>query len=336
MQKIKPKINAWIIKRYNFLMKNRLVNLNNKVSRRIREMFFHNICYECEACFGEKNPFRKFYVIRCPQSTLGFFGLYNYVVSHIKKAEEMGYEPIADWKYYPNSSVTTKYTFAKENAWDLYFEPMLDISLDEVYQSKYVWMSSGESKASLGEVRQEEELLKSKIIIEKYMRPSKRVKERFLKRYSEFGMDTEKIMGILCRGTDFTASKPQYHTICPSASQMIDIIEEKMKEWGYYEHIFVATEDKNILSSLKQQYGDRLLVNQQTMIEYTGSKWLNEWYVSSGAEKCSNITLEYFVSILLLSECDALIAPLVGGTLGAMRIKGKYEKIYLTELGMYS
>lgn len=316
-------------------MRNPLVNLDNKVIRRIRAMFFHNICYECEACFGRKNPLRKFYVIRCPQSTLGFFGLYNYVVSHIKKAEEMGYEPIADWKYYPNSSVTTKDIFAKENAWNLYFEPMLDVSIDEVYQSKCVFMSSGESYASLGEVRQEEELLKSKIIIEKYMRPSKRVKERFSKRYLEFGMDSEKILGILCRGTDFTASKPQYHTICPSATQTIDIIEEKMKEWGYYEHIFVATEDKNILSSLKQHYGDRLLVNQQTMIEYTGSKWLNEWYARTDAEKCSNITLEYFVSILLLSECEALIAPLVGGTLGAMRIKGKYDKVYITQLGSY-
>ena len=298
-------------------------------------MFFHNICFECEACFGKKNPSRKFYVIRCPQSTLGFFGLYNYVVSHIKKAEEMGYEPIADWKYYPNSSVTKKDTFAKENAWDLYFEPMLDVSIDEVYKSKYVWMSSGESNASLGEARQEEELLKSKAVIEKYMRPGKKVKERFQKRYAEFKMDTEKILGILCRGTDFTASKPQYHTICPSAAQMIDIIEEKMEEWGYYEHIFVATEDKNILSSLKNHYGDRLLVNQQTMIDYTGSKWLNEWYAQTDAEKCSNITLEYFVSILLLSECDALIAPLVGGTLGAMRIKGNYDKVYITQLGSY-
>ena len=71
------------------------------------------------------------------------------------------------------------------------------------------------------------------------------------------------------------------------------------------------------------------------MLDYTGSKWLNEWYAQTDAEKCSNITLEYFVSILLLSECDALIAPLVGGTLGAMRIKGKYDKVYITQLGSY-
>ena len=335
MHRVMPQVHAFIIKLYNGLMKTRLININNRVIRRIRAMFYHNICYGCAATFGKKNPTRKFYVIRCPQSTLGFFGLYNYVIYHIKKAEEMGMEPIADWKYYPNSSVISDRTFAKENAWDYYFEPMLDVSLDEVYQSKNVWMSSGEFNGSLGEAYDEEELLKSKKIVDKYMRPCKSVQEKFNSRYAEFGMDSEKILGILCRGTDFAASKPQHHAICPSAEQMIDIIEKKMKEWGNYEHIFVATEDKTILSVLKKNYGDRLLVNQKTMIDYEGSKWLNEWYSHTDAELCSNITLEYFVSILLLSDCDALIAPLVGGTLGAMRIKGKYDKVYITQLGNY-
>ena len=100
------KINALVVTLYNKLMKTRLINIDNKVVRRIRAAFFHTICFGCEASFGSKNPTRKFYVIRCPQSTLGFFGLYNYVVSHIKIAETMGREPIADWKYYPNSAIT--------------------------------------------------------------------------------------------------------------------------------------------------------------------------------------------------------------------------------------
>lgn len=330
------KINALVVTLYNYLMKTRLININNKVVRRIRAAFLHTICFGCEASFGSKNPTRKFYVIRCPQSTLGFFGLYNYVVSHIKIAETMGREPIADWKYYPNSAITDEKRFAKDNAWDYFFEPMIDISLDEVYQSKNVWMSSGESNSSLGEAFDEEALLESREIINKYMRPSKSVMERYERRYLEFGMDSEKILGVLCRGTDFAATKPQFHAICPDAEQTIDFIEKMMKEWGYYEHIFVATEDKNILNALKMKYGSRLLVNQTTMIDYSGDKWLNECYANIDAEKCMNISLEYFVSVILLSKCDALIAPLVGGTLGAMRMKGKYEKIYLTKLGQYN
>lgn len=336
MCEIKSYVNAWIIKGYNRLMKTHFININNKVIRRVRAMFYHNICYECKAHFGTKNQIRNFYVIRCPHATLGFFGLYNYVIYHIKKAEERGLEPIVDWQYYPNNSVTNDKHFAKENAWDYYFERMSDVSLNEVYQSKNVWMSSGEYNGSLGEAFEEEELIKSKKIIDKYMKPAQIVQWAFNKRYSEFGMDCEKILGVLCRGTDFFASKPKYHSICPDAEQMIDIIERKMQEWGYYEHIFIATEDKNILSKFKEHYGDRLLINQHTMIDYSGKNWLNELYASIDSESRQRITLEYFVSILLLSECDALIAPLVGGTLGAMRIKGKYDKLYLTELGQYS
>jgi hypothetical protein len=44
---------------------------------------------------------------------------------------------------------------------------------------------------------------------------------------------------------------------------------------------------------------------------------------------------EYLASIYLLAKCDDLIAPNVGGTLGALRIKGVYEYSYIFQLGTY-
>ena len=43
----------------------------------------------------------------------------------------------------------------------------------------------------------------------------------------------------------------------------------------------------------------------------------------------------YLISTYILAMCDALIAPPVGGTLGAVRIKGKYEHMYIFRLGLY-
>ncbi|MCI8966550.1 MAG: hypothetical protein HFH75_03035 [Lachnospiraceae bacterium] len=44
---------------------------------------------------------------------------------------------------------------------------------------------------------------------------------------------------------------------------------------------------------------------------------------------------EYLREIYLLARCDALIAPVIGGTLGAVRIKGGFEKQYFFKLGQY-
>lgn len=65
-------INAIIIVLYNFFISRKFINKNNVFCRRIRQMLFHNICYECCASFGRKNRDRLFYVIRCPKDDLGF------------------------------------------------------------------------------------------------------------------------------------------------------------------------------------------------------------------------------------------------------------------------
>ena len=44
---------------------------------------------------------------------------------------------------------------------------------------------------------------------------------------------------------------------------------------------------------------------------------------------------EYLREIYLLAECDALIASVIGGTLGAARIKGGFDKQYFFNLGYF-
>lgn len=47
--------------------------------------------------------------------------------------------------------------------------------------------------------------------------------------------------------------------------------------------------------------------------------------------------LEYLANIYLLTKCDSIITPIVGGGLGAIRINGnKYHHKYIFDLGEYS
>lgn len=330
------RINGILIIIYNFLIARKLINRKNKVCRRLRKMLFHNICYECKATFGRKNPDKVIYIIRCSNEKIGFFGLYNHVVFQLKKAEELGAYPVVDWQHYPNSGILEDCFVGKENAWEYYFEQTSKISLREAYCSKNVIMSTGEVMGSLEEVWQEEKLLHSQEIIRKYIKLSKVCQRLIENKYEELEMGHNKVCGVLCRGTDFVMAKPKGHTVCPSVEETIDKIEEMQHQWGMFDKIFLATEDENIFKRMQEYFGNRLIFCQEHRVTDSSGKWLNELYDSDDYQKVKKAMMkEYLASIYLLARCDALIAPVVGGTLGAMRIKGKYEKLFLFQLGIY-
>lgn len=333
------KMNAILIKIYNFLIARRLVNRNNKICRRIRAVLYHNICHECTASFGKQNPGRRFYVIRSPKSDLGFFGLYNYVVDELKKAERINAEPVVDWQYYPNDYLLEDVYVGKVNAWEYFFLPMSGISLAEVYHSKNVIMSSGVNLGGgFSEVRDAEELLESSRLIAKYIQLNEKTKNLCEQEYQRLGMGRCRTLGVKCRGTDFRETRPHKHAICPDVKTTVDIISEKCKEWGEFDKIFLATEDEIMFEQMKEIYSDKLLYNQTERFKTANGQWLNKTFDQSGRGRTYKYErmLEYFISVYLLSKCNALIAPMVGATLGAMRIRGsKYEQCYLIRLGSY-
>lgn len=330
-------INGVVIKIYNWLISTHIINRNNKICRRVRAAFFHNICHECKASFGDRNQDRVFYVIRCPNEMLGLFGLFNYVIYHLKKAELLNAEPVVDMQYYPNYCISEDDMVGKINCWEFFWKQVTpDVTLEEVYHSKNVIMGGGEYEGSLDEVYYPDELFRTNQLIKKYIHLNDATEQYINTMYKELQMCNARVLGVLGRGTDFAESKPSYHSICANVDQIISKIEEKESEWGNFDLIFLATEDKKILLRLKQKYGDRLIYNQKDFIDKVDGQWLNKLYDNTEyqgkkKEKC----LEYLGAIYLLARCDALIASVVGGTLGAMRLKGHYDNCYLFNLGTY-
>ncbi len=328
-------LNAVIIRIYNFVISLRIVNWDVWFFRKVRVWLHSHICWECCACFGKNNPDKTFYVIRCPKNDLGFFGFYNFVIFHMKIAEELGAISMIDLKYYPNDYIMEDRDIGRKNCWEFYFNQVENIGIDDVYRSKNVIMGSGSYIPSLSEVHDTKELMRSHILIEKYIKPTNLIQELYRKRRADLGMEGKRILGVKCRGTDFLQTKPSKHSIVPDAEHTILVIREKEIEWGKYDFIFVATEDKCLYQSLKMEFGERMISNDEKVIGDVGGKWLNELFRDKMKGTKRDRMTEYLISILLLASCDALIAPVVGGTLGAMRIKGQYEHIYLFDLGTY-
>ena len=333
--RLKCIIIGMINKIYNRIISTRLINKNNKVCRRIRAAFLHNICFSCTAEFGPLNPDKTFYVIRCSHDETGLFGLYNNVVAQMKKADELHAIPIVDWQFYPNGYISEDDEVGRVNVWELYFEQPIDYSLKDIYKSKNVVMSSGEIVSTLGDIRNSQELSKDHEEIEKHIRLNDSTKDKLKRESLRVGIGKYSVLGLKLRGTDFTATKPQYHAIMPTNLDAIKIVEKCEHDWQvgdrHFDRIYLATEDRGILMSMKEHFGDKLIYTEGEHFSNTGNKWMNEVIDEKRSEKHYKYKrmLEYLISVYVLSECDALIAPPIGGTLGAMSIKGKYKDLYI-------
>lgn len=329
-----------LVKGYNRLLRLDCLNRNHRFCRRLRAVLIHNICREMTVSFGKKNPDKLFYVIRDPKGEHGLFALYNFVMFHLKIAEKRKAVPIVDVQYYPLEGLIEDHKIGRENAWEYFFEQVSPYSLDEVYQSQNVIMAAGIDSASLSMVYDEEALQKERILSAKYIRIRPEILSVCESQFHELGLESQKVLGVICRGTDFVSAKPQGHSIVPTAQETIRVIEEKSREWGGFDAIYLATEDKNIYEVMADHYGRKLISYQKIRLDQTDGS-----YLCSQIEKIAlqnrqksfkkELMTEYLISIWLLSKCDALVAPVIGSTLGVLCIGEGFEHCHLIQLGNY-
>ena len=100
---------------------------------------------------------------------------------------------------------------------------------------------------------------------------------------------------------------------------------------GEFDKFFIATEDANILNEMEGYLGDKLIYIQEKRFESVQGRWLSQVYddKKNCGKKYSDM-LAYLSSIYILASCDALVAPVIGATQGAMRIKGTYENCFFS------
>lgn len=262
---------------------------------------------------------------------MGLFAIINFVVWHLKRAEELNMEPVIDWQYYPNKYFTEDDTAGRLNPWSILFNQPSGVELEELYHSKNVHMGSGTwVPDALKEVDDEEALLESHRIYTKYIKLSERLKAKVKLESERIGFGDKRVLGVKIRGTDFVTSAPSDHSKVANVDNTVEIIGLKEEEWGAFDCIYLATEDQAILSRMKEIYKDRLYYTDSLTFEQSMMKdgWLGDFYEKSGIDKMAEME-NYLVTTYLLSLTDSLIAPVVGGTLGAMRIHGIYSNLCL-------
>ena len=149
----------------------------------------------------------------------------------------------------------------------------------------------------------------------------------------------QKVLGVLLRGTDYTACKPKGHPVQPEIDDVIRIIKEKVDKLGC-DKIYLATEDSKIERQINEHFPGKVLINQRVYYDNEFEQGNYNWIKDVHFDRANDDYLkglEYLSSLIIISKCDALVAGNCGGTQMAVFLNNhRYEEKYIFDLGLYS
>lgn len=287
---------------------------------------------------GNENPDKIFYVIRRNAPNAGLFSFVITNMGWIRYALDRGYIPVIDMQYYYNTYLT-KDQVRHVNAWEYYFQQPCGYSLQDISASKNVIISSLNAAKDNPDPRDQNEMRDWISLAHTVLRFQPEVHEE-VKRQKELLMGGERVLGVLCRGTDYSELKPKGHPVQPVAENVIEKAREMMQKQNCTK-LFLATEDEAVYQKFYRAFPEQLLTYSDRITD-TGGKYINE-YVDHLLEQRQDQSaqkyrrgLNYAITIGLLSSCCSLVAGQVSGTTGAILLADHYEDVYLFDLGNYS
>lgn len=148
----------------------------------------------------------------------------------------------------------------------------------------------------------------------------------------------DNILGVICRGTDYTLSKPKNHPRQPEIDDVIYKVRKYIKKYKY-EYIYLATESKSIENRFREAFPKKILTNKRSYydkaMEKNGSKWITEVHFDRKNDEYLK-GIEYLSSLYILSRCKALIGGNCTGTRIAIFLNDRtYEHLYVFDRGLY-
>ncbi len=137
-----------------------------------------------------------------------------------------------------------------------------------------------------------------------------------MEEYAEAVFRGRKVLGVLARGTDYVTSKQGPESVHARAKDMVPLIREWIEKDGY-EKIFLATEDSDILNTMREEFPGMVLAvaqerhsvsdlrRQKAKMIYELEKKLHSGQDYEAA--LEDTTVNYFYALYMLSRSDAFM-----------------------------
>ena len=280
-----------------------------------------------------------YYIIRRLNTSVGLFSNYIVFAGQIKYALQNGWIPVIDMKNYPNNYLDPV-LLGKVNSWEYYFcQPIGGITLEEAYNSDNVILSSDTvpdfPNASMSFYNNENNILDNWRAIVKLglLRLQPIIQEEISIIYNRLFSKNDKILGVYMRGTDYINLKPAYHPIPPSVELVFDTIEAVRNKWNYNK-IFLSAEDYDTVVRFKEKFGNICVTTNRQYINYDGKTNLPKYH-SNRPNDFFLSGKEYLTDLVIMSNCNSLIAARCSGSVGVMMMSGGFENQLVFDLGNY-
>ncbi len=301
--------------------------------------------------FGDKNPDKTFFVLRpyyymeqnefmTSASNLLFHYYRN--LQHLSYAIQNGWIPVVDWQNYGPFAHGEDYPInGTTNCWEYFWNQPSEYTLEEVYQSKNVILSSRNS-VDYG-------LMPSNAITPPFKNYAQGLAELcpkydslitlndFTKEYIDrqqaqlFSSD-ERVLGISVRGVSYGIKNLANHPKQPKIEALMKRIDKVLEEWKI-DKIYFACELDTLVQIMKDKYGEKLVSLPRLRYNVQPTAEDNPLYVP-GQRYQTN--LDYLTEMVLLSRCTCLMGGMSSGLRAAIIWNaGVYEQIDIFDNGMY-
>lgn len=223
------------------------------------------------------------------------------------------------------------------NAWEFFFKNKYSINVKDLRQYRKVIISDGTPKLTTlsdsmtffenhSGIRNEWSILANEWLL-----LSEELKTYFQKKKEEYFSDQDRVLGILCRGTDYTVVKPKNHPVQPMPEEILEKAQKVISDYNINK-VFVATESPDTLAFFKNHLDIPVITFQSDYVEYHG-KLLADDIEKMGNKKA--VGIQYMANVLMLSQCNCFIAGRTSGTVVAALLQTNYEYEYYWDLGVY-
>lgn len=275
--------------------------------------------------FGQKNPSKIFYVIWLDHRGSGFFSNFSSVLCHLKIAKENSLIPVIDFQNFPTLYNEKSKINQTANSWEYYFTPVSQSTLQEVYQSKHVFFSSGLYPRGMSYSITENPGLYQ--IFQKNISLQPDVK-------AKIASFTGKINFNQALGIHFRGQEQKYatgHSFPPTEAQMFRYTDAIMAKY-HLNKIFLVTEDSEYLKIFIRRYGDQVIYSD--MFRTHG---VNAYKLRPRPNHMYLLGREVLVDAYLLARCRGLLCGDSNVSEIARFINhGKYRVIYKIDNGINS
>lgn len=115
----------------------------------------------------------------------------------------------------------------------------------------------------------------------------------------------------------------------------MDTVSVKMKEWGGFEKIFLATEVEDAVLAFQKRFPGKVLFYPQKRVPADYSEYLVTYKFNSEDDSYKR-GADYWTILNILADCDSLIAGRTGSIdVIEMLNKNRYTNKLIFDLGLY-